>query len=289
MKIATFADWFGFGTIQGIKESALAGAQGVQLFAWNELNPLKITKEKITEVRNVTQGENQTITALCGELGEVHPGGSGLEVADENPQLIDYLKRVFDLAAELGCNIITTHIGIIPEDKNSATYDALLSACRELSEYAAKMDALMAIETGPEPVKRLCEFADEIPGGRIAINYDPANLVMVTNDDEVKGVYTAGKRIVHTHAKDGIMKKFVGAEHIYGIFAVGGIEAFATLGDYFAETPLGQGSVRWQEYLSALKEVGYDGYLTIEREVGTDAATDIQLAVKFLKEQLKSL
>jgi len=289
MKIATFADWFGVGTIEGIRESARVGAQGVQLFAWKELNPFEVTKDKVSDVRNVSQDESQTITALCGELSAVNPGGHGLEVAAENPPLVDYLKRVFDLAAELNCNVITTHVGIIPDDKSSVAYEALLNACRELSEYAAKMNAWMAIETGPEPVARLCEFADEIPGGRIAVNYDPANLVMVTNDDEVKGVLTAGKRIVHTHAKDGIMKKFMGAEHIYGIFAEGGVEALETLGDFFVETPLGQGSVRWREYLGALKEIGYDGYLTIEREVGKDAAADIQMAVGFLKEQLKAL
>ena len=289
MKIATFADWFGVGTIQGIIESSRVGAQGVQLFAWKELNPFETTAEYILEVRSVAQGENQAITALCGELGEVNPGGHGLEVASNNPPLIDYLKRVLDLGAQLGCNIITTHIGIIPEEKNNDTFDALYGACSELSEYAAKMDAWVAIETGPEPVARLSEFADKIPGGRIAVNYDPANLVMVTNDDEVKGVYTAGKRIVHTHAKDGIIKKYMGPEHIYGIFAEGGIEALSTLVDFFAETPLGLGSVRWQEYLGALRDIGYNGYLTIEREVGKDAAADIQMAVGFLKEQLSLL
>jgi len=288
-KIATFADWFGVGTIAGIKESARIGAQGVQLFAWNELNPFEITKNGISDVISAAQDNNQVVTALCGELAEVNPGGHGLEDAAKNPPLVDYLKRVFDLAAELSCNVVTTHIGIIPEDKNSAAYGALQSACRELSEHAAAMDSWLAIETGPEPVTRLCEFADSIPGGRIAVNYDPANLIMVTNDDEVKGVYTAGKRIVHTHAKDGIMKKYVGPEYLYGIFAEGGIEASSKLVDYFAETPLGQGSVRWPEYLKALRDVGYSGYLTIEREVGKDAAADIQMAVGFLKEQLAGL
>ena len=287
-KIATFADWFGVGTIPGIKESARVGAQGVQLFAWNELNPFEITKEKISEILKVAQDNGQAVTALCGELAEVNPGGHGLEEADKNQPLVEYLKRVLDLAAELSCNVVTTHIGVIPEDKKSATYAALQSACGELAEHAATLDAWVAIETGPEPVTRLCEFADSIPGGRIAVNYDPANLIMVTNDDEVKGVYTAGKRIVHTHAKDGIMKKYVGPEYLYGIFAEGGIEATSKLVDYFAETPLGQGSVRWPEYLGALRDVGYTGYLTIEREVGKDAAADIQLAVAFLEEQLKN-
>ena len=288
-KIATFADWFGVGTIPGIKESARVGAQGVQLFAWRELNPSAVTKDMISEIRSVANDHAQTVTAICGELAEVNPGGHGLENAEKNPPLVEYLKRVIDLAKELDCDVVTTHIGIIPEDKNNAAYSALHRACTELSEYAVLTNSWLAIETGPEPVTRLCEFADSIPGGRIAVNYDPANLIMVTNDDEVKGVYTAGKRIVHTHAKDGLMKKYVGPEHIYSIFAEGGIEALATLVDYFVETPLGQGSVRWAEYLGALRDIGYNGYLTIEREVGKDAAADIQMAVGFLEEQLKNI
>jgi len=289
VKIATFADWFGVGTLEGIKESARCGAEGVQLYAWKELNPFELTPAKIADIRQIAKDHGQKVTALCGELAELNPGGHGLEVAADNPPLVEYLKRVFDLAAELDCNVVTTHIGLIPADTGCIAYKALQSACGELAEYAEKLNAWLAIETGPEPVTRLCEFADSIPGGRIAVNYDPANLIMVTNDDEVKGVYTAGKRIVHTHAKDGVMRKYIGPEHIYGIFAEGGAEALATLVDFFAETPLGQGSVRWSEYLGALRDIGYDGYLTIEREVGKDASADIRMAVGFLKEQLKNL
>ena len=286
MKIATFADWFGVGTINGIIQSARVGAQGVQLQAWRELNPFEITPEKIAEIKKTAADYGQEITALCGELHEVNPGGHGLEVAEENPRQIEYLKRVFDLAAELGCRVVTTHIGVIPQDKGCAKYHALLSACTELSQYAATLDSRLAIETGAETVASLCEFVDSCGGGRAAVNYDPANLVMVMGEDEVAGVYTAGKRIVHTHAKDGIMKKYMGPDHIYGIFAQGGIEAIASLTELFAETPLGEGGVRWPLYLAALRDVGYDGYLTIEREVSQNAAADIELAVKFLSELL---
>jgi len=289
MKIATLADWFGVGVIEGIKESERCGAEGVQLYAWNELNPFEVTPEKIEEVNQTAKNCGQKITALCGELTAANPGIHGLEDAELNSLQVNYLKEVIELAVKLNCNVVTTHIGIIPEDKDSSVYAAMQDACKELSEHAAKFDVWLAIETGPEPVDRLCEFADSIPGGRIAINYDPANLVMVTNDDEVKGVHTAGKRIVHTHAKDGILKKYAGPDHIYGIFASGGVELFATLGDFFEETPLGQGGVRWQKYLNALRDIGYDGYLTIEREVGENATADIELAVTFLKAQLALL
>ena len=50
--------------------------------------------------------------------------------------------------------------------------------------------------------------------------------------------------------------------------------------------PLGQGSVPWDKYLAALRDIQYDGYLTIERETGDDPAADIQLAVNFLRHKL---
>lgn len=288
LKIGTLADWFGLGPLEGIRASRRCGAEGVQLYAWNELNPFTISEDMVREVRRTADENGQAITALCGELGELTPRGHQLEVAAENPPKVEYLKRVLDLAAKLGCRVVTTHIGRVPEDESCARYEAMLTACRTLGAYAVSLDACLAIETGPEPISRLSRFVDACGSG-VAINYDPANLVMVTNDDEVQGVYTAGKRIVHTHAKDGVLREYAGPEKIYGIFAEGGIEALASIPTYFAETPLGQGAVRWLPYLRALTEIGYDGYLTIEREVSENAAADIQLAVDFLQEKLREL
>jgi sugar phosphate isomerase/epimerase len=54
-----------------------------------------------------------------------------------------------------------------------------------------------------------------------------------------------------------------------------------------SEVPLGEGSVDWPNYLKALEEIGYNGFLTIEREVGDDPERDIRAAVEFLKNQMK--
>ncbi|HEY8500730.1 MAG TPA: sugar phosphate isomerase/epimerase [Clostridia bacterium] len=283
MKIGTLADWFGVGLIKGIEKSQKCGAEGVQIYAWNELDPLKVDKSFLEKIKKTARDCSQEITALCGELG-----GHGLEIAKDNAQKLKYLKAVVDCALTLGTNIITTHIGRIPEDRNSERYKAMLDACGEIGKYAKERGAVIAVETGPEPVSRLAEFCRQCEG--IAINYDPANLVMVTNDDEVEGVKKAGDLIVHTHAKDGVMKKYLGPEKTYEVFATGGIEAVTDLlTNYFYETPLGEGSVRFPEYLKALKEIGYDGFLTIEREVHDNAAADILLAVEYLKKLLREI
>lgn len=289
LKIATLADWFGVGVIQGIKESLSCGAEGVQLYAWNELNPFEITEEKIREVRDAANACNQKVTALCGELTEVTKNGRGLEAAAANAPKVEYLKRCFDLAEKLDCNVVTTHIGVVPENKDDAVYAALHDACDEVGSYAAGMGGYLAIETGPEIIPRLCGFVDSCASGRVAINYDPANIVMVTGDDPVAGVYSAAARIVHTHAKDGVMRQYLGPEEVYRLFAEGGVEALDAMPNYFREMALGEGAVPWAAYLQALRDVGYDGYLTIEREVGPNPAADIRMAVEFLKNLLPQL
>ncbi len=282
MKIGTLADWFGVGVIEGIRLSERCGAQGVQIYAWNELDPRTVTKEIIDTVKKTVRECNQEVTALCGELH-----GHGFEIEAENATKIEYLKKTIDLALDFHCTIVTTHIGRIPKDTASSRYQVMLDACLEVGEYAKKMGARVAVETGPEPVERLVAFCKQCPG--IAINYDPANLVMVTKDDEVKGVATAKDFIVHTHAKDGIMKQYLGTEEVYEAFANGGVEEITKMSDYFQEMPLGGGQVRFKEYLMALKEIGYNGFLTIEREVKENAAKDIEMAVGFLKNLLKEI
>ena len=116
----------------------------------------------------------------------------------------------------------------------------------------------------------------------MAVNLDPANLVMVTGDDPVQAVYNLKDYIVHTHAKDGIKLKDGNPEAIYGV-----IEDVIQAGDFFKEVPLGEGNVPFDNYLKALDDIGYKGFLTIEREVGENPAADIELAVNFLERRIK--
>lgn len=281
MKIGTLADWFGVGLLEGIRESERCGAEGVQVYAAGELDPRELTPGRLNELKRTLRDCRQTVTALCGELG-----GYGFERAEDNPGKLSYIKSVIDLAEELDCHVVTTHIGVVPADSASPTYAIMRDAMHEAGAYAAAHNAFIAVETGPEKIARLSSFIDDCGEGT-AINYDPANIVMVTLDDHVAGVYTAGKRIVHTHAKDGRNITPTDPAVLYHVFAEKGLEGSREL-NVSLETPLGEGSVKWDEYLTALHDIGFDGYLTIEREV-KNGAEDIRMAVRFLREKLEKL
>ncbi|MCL1787617.1 MAG: sugar phosphate isomerase/epimerase, partial [Defluviitaleaceae bacterium] len=202
-------------------------------------------------------------SAICGDLG-----GHGFEDEADNKERVERSKRILDLAKQLECDVVTTHIGTVPLEEN-AKKETMRKACRELALYADSIGSAFAVETGPETAQVLLEFLDSLGAGGVRVNYDPANLVMVVADDPVKGVHTLGKYIVHTHAKDGIQ---VSANPLK-----------------WEELPLGQGGVKWDEYLLALNDVGFNGFLTIEREVGENPEKDIRMAADFLRERLAAL
>lgn len=276
-QIGVMADSFRVNIWDGIKKAAEVGAAGIQLYAVaGEMDPDNLTPKKRKELLQFIKDHGLVVAAVCGDLG-----GHGFAIASENPAKIEKSKKIVDLARDLESTVITTHIGVIPAENND-TRKVMLEACNELGTYAESVGAKFAIETGPEPVKTLKEFIDELDTDGIRVNYDPANLVMVTGDDPVAGVHLIGEYIVHTHAKDGIMIKQTDPKIIYDYFAEGGIEDMR-LSDYFLETPLGEGHVDFPAYLQALRDVGYSGFLTIEREVGENPEKDIREAVQFLK------
>ena len=146
------------------------------------------------------------------------------------------------------------------------------------------MNAHFAIETGPETSIVLKEFLDTLNSTGVAVNLDPANLRMVTGDDPVQAVYNLKKYIVHTHAKDGNKLADSNPEYVYRV--VHPIPEEVRKVRYYEEVPLGTGQVDFPAYLKALEDIGYRGFLTIEREVGGNPAADIQTAYEFLKKTI---
>lgn len=256
-----------------VKKAAEVGAQGIQVYATRgEMAPENMNAQRIADFKSLVADNGLVISALCGDLG----GGFGNK--EENPGKVERSKRILDLAKELGTNVVTTHIGVVPTDSSIDRYKVMQEACFELSRYADEIGAHFAIETGPETSAVLKCFLDSLGSTGVGVNLDPANLVMVTGDDPAGAVYNLQEYIVHTHAKDGKQLYYKDPEIIYGL-----VKDSLVTGPSFLEVPLGEGQVPWEKYLNALEDIGYKGFLTIEREVGDDPAKDIRSAVEFLE------
>ncbi len=279
-KIGVMNDSFRKDLNEGIKCAALVRAEGIQLYAVSgKTDPDNMTDEKISYVLDLLRKNNLEISAICGDLG-----GHGFKDKNDNPNKIVKTKRILELAKKMGVKVVTTHVGCIPEDKDDDVYKVMKKAVCEICEYADSLGVYFAIETGPETSNVLADFIRDVGKESLKVNFDPANLVMVQGEDPVKAVYNLAPYIVHTHAKDGVLIKKDPAT-LYDIFA--GINPMHfEASDYFIDTPLGEGNVDFDKYLNALSDIGYSGYLTIEREAGEDPFADISKAVEFLEKKI---
>lgn len=273
--IGAIVESFRQDTKEAIATAAKMGVKGLQMYCTTgEHSPENFPATARRELLNYVKEQGLCFSAICGDLGR------GFGNPEANPELIEKSKRILDLAKELETDIVTTHIGVVPKDPSHDRYKIMQEACFQLAQYADSIGSHFAVETGPETAATLKGFLDSLGSHGVAVNLDPANLCMVTGDDPVAAVYTLRDYIVHTHAKDGIKLNDGNPEYIYhAVHPVppdfGGVK-------YFEEVPLGKGSVPFPAYLKALEDIGYKGYLTIERECGENPTADIQTAFDHL-------
>lgn len=282
--IGIMVDSLRLGVRDGLKKAKELGADGVQIYAVSgEMDPANLSSGARKELKDYIASLGLEISALCGDLG-----GHGFQDASVNAEKIEKSKRILDLAVELGTKVVTTHIGVVPDQTNDPIYETMHRACEELGVYAKSLDAYFAIETGPEPAAHLKSFLDSLSTNGVSVNFDPANMVMVTGDDPVQGIITLKDYIVHTHVKDGVRLRQADPREVYGSLGYKPmsheqIAEAATSGPYYRELALGEGHVDFARYFQTLRDIGYKGYLTIEREVGEQPEKDIASAIAFIR------
>jgi len=255
MQIGIFAANLLMETRESIRTAARLGADGVQL--WNssgDLTPWELGKTARADLLEFIKSNGLVVSALCGDFGHGFTDPATVE------EMIVKTKQVVEMAPDLETNIITTHIGVIPEDPKDKAWRTMEEALEGLGGYAEDLGCVLATETGPEEPELMERFLSTLKTGAIAINYDPANLAM-NGYDPIEGVEILAGYIVHTHAKDGIRRPDGKGE----------------------EKPLGEGAVGIPEYIATLRKIGYDGFVTIERETGQDPEGDIGKAVQYLR------
>lgn len=254
-KIGVMVESFRLGLDEGLRKAKELGADGVQVYVTTgPVQPQLMDKTERKAFQRKLESNGLAISALCADYGV------GFAVAERNESVIAKTKECIDFAQDLGVRIITTHIGTLPPDRNDPAWKACFEAVAPLSEYAACRGISLATETGPESPEELRDFLDAVSSPGAKVNYDPANLVM-NGYDHLSGVHVLGRYIVHTHAKDGRRLPDGTAE----------------------EVPLGDGTVDFPAYLSLLDGIGFNGFLTVEREVGDSPVDDVASAVRFLR------
>ena len=124
MKIGVITDCFKLPLDESIKLAGKLGFDGIQIYATTgEFSPEVLTTERKSEVRSLLMENHLEISALCGDMG-----GYGFQIESDNAERIQKTKRIIDLAEEFEVGVITTHIGVIPENKDNPRYSVMLDA-----------------------------------------------------------------------------------------------------------------------------------------------------------------
>jgi sugar phosphate isomerase/epimerase len=158
-------------------------------------------------------------------------------------------KELSDFAAELGVPSIALHVGFVPEDTTDPNYIAVRDMVGRIADHAAAHNQSFALETGQEPASVLLGFINDVGRKNVGINFDPANLILYGVSDPIEALDVLRHQIVTVHCKDGDWPPKDRPE------ALG------------TEVPLGKGAVGMERFVNKLKEIGYTGPLTIEREI----------------------
>jgi sugar phosphate isomerase/epimerase len=175
--------------------------------------------------------------------------------------------EVSDFAARLGVSSIACHIGFVPEDESDPNYTAVREVVRRICDHAAAHGQTFALETGQERAEVLLHFMDDAARPNLRINFDPANMILYGTGEPVEALRALGPRVVSVHCKDGDWPPE---------------EAPGSLG---TERPLGQGAVGIPHFVAALKEIGFNGPLNVERETEdqSERLRDIAAAIGLLR------
>jgi sugar phosphate isomerase/epimerase len=282
MKIGILADSLRLDITDAIVCAHKLGAEGIQLYAAETMAPERLTVQARRDIRNRAHDNGLVISALVGNTDPY-----GLTSKTDNIRVVDINKRIMDLAKDLDCNVISAHIGVVPTEQHHPRYAIMHDACEAIGAYGDNIGVVFGVETGPETAGTLAGFLASLKSGSIRVNLDPANLIMCMSDDAADDVYTLKDYIVHTHAKDGRRLKRCNMELMYNTYGITGEPIEES--EYCYETPLGEGQVNFYKYLSALKDIGYTGFLTIERETGNDPAADIAAAIVYLRQMIRQI
>lgn len=190
----------------------------------------------------------------------------GLLPAAYRHRRVQELKTSADFALSLGVRQVATHAGFIPENPHDPQYAGMIDAIRDVAQHMKDNGQSFLFETGQETPVTLLRAIEDVGTGNLGINLDTANLILYGKAHPLDALEILGRYVMDVHVKDG---------------------CWPTDGWRLGrETPLGEGLVNFPLVMKKLKALGYDGALTIEREISGEKKTEDILRAKAMLENL---
>ena len=175
----------------------------------------------------------------------------GLVPRETRAERTEEMMEIADFAKVLGCFVVALHLGFIPHATNSPTYSEVVDVTRQVCDHCKGNLQNLHLETGQETADGLSQFLVDVDRDNLLINFDPANMILYGTGEPIEALRRIGDRVGSVHCKDAKWAANPGKE-------------------WGQEVPLGQGDVGMEQFLKTLDQIGYDGPLTIEREIPSE-------------------
>ena len=140
----------------------------------------------------------------------------------------------------------------MPHDPSSQLYHDVVAVTRDLLDHCKSNGQTLHLETGQETADGLVQFISDVERDNLFVNFDPANMILYGTGEPIEALQKIGPLVRSIHCKDAKWGDSPGKE-------------------WGQEVRLGDGDVGMEAYLRTLQEIGYDGPLTIEREIPQEA------------------
>jgi L-ribulose-5-phosphate 3-epimerase len=173
------------------------------------------------------------------------------------------LQVTVKIARDLGLKFVMFHAGFVPHDESDPTFVKLVERIRKVARLFAAEGITLGCETGQETGPDLKAFLEYLGEPNVAVNFDPANMILYNNGDPLEALRLVSPWVKSTHLKDATLTKVPG-----------------TWGE---EVVLGTGEVDWRGYFKTMQDAGFTGYFCIEREAGDQRLVDIRTAREFVE------
>ena len=161
------------------------------------------------------------------------------------------LKEMADFAKLLAVDTVGLHVGFIPHDASDPGFGEIVDVVRSVCDHCKANGQRLHLETGQETAEGLLRFITDVDRDNLFVNFDPANMILYGSGEPIETLGKVGAHVRSVHCKDAKWAAKPGEE-------------------WGAEVPLGEGDVGMENFLRKLRELGYDGPLTIEREIPED-------------------
>ncbi|HEX3726282.1 MAG TPA: sugar phosphate isomerase/epimerase family protein [Pirellulales bacterium] len=210
------------------------------------LDRLAVMGMRITAVFGGFAGESYAdIPTVTRTIGLVPPATRAARTRE--------MKEIADFARLLNVDVVALHIGCVPHDRSDPLYRDVLGVTREICDHCRAQGQALHLETGQEPANTLAQFIGDVERDNLFINFDPANMILYGSGEPIEALEKVGRWVRSVHCKDAKWAARPGQE-------------------WGTEVALGEGDVNFERYLRTLAQIGYDGPLTIEREIPQDPA-----------------